>query len=275
MRIPKNNLREQAFNHAVKSYPNAPRALCFGDSWFQYLPHPTDLNSELARTFRSTLFLDEGVAGRDSAMWTRALARIRTAIASYQFNAILLSTGGNDIVGEEMKHFLKTPSTQQTMGTANWGDIPQEVFDHVRLSTLQRALEWILTDIDDVVQIRNLYSPSSILYVHTYDYVYPSGKSLRIGPIKSGPWIKPHMDKYAELHDPIKQRVITTWLLDQFAKHLRAYIQRSAGQPIVLVNSLGTLTKEAQWQDEIHPTRAGFQLIAKSCWKPLLTAVLR
>ena len=65
----KNNLTRDEYARGVEKHPKAKRALCFGDSWFQYVPHPTDLNKQLARLFPNTLFLREGLAGRDSATW--------------------------------------------------------------------------------------------------------------------------------------------------------------------------------------------------------------
>ena len=34
----------KAFRKLVGKHPAWPRALCFGDSWLQYPPHPTDLD---------------------------------------------------------------------------------------------------------------------------------------------------------------------------------------------------------------------------------------
>jgi hypothetical protein len=41
-----------------------------------------------------------------------------------------------------------------------------------------------------------------------------------------------------------------------------------------VVDSRGTLTSRRQWQNEIHPTRGGFELIANTWWIPALTGVL-
>src|SRR4249919_3718591 len=138
--IGQNNLMLPQFDKAVAKYPAARRALCFGDSWFQYVPHPTDLNKQIAKLFKQTLFLREGVAGRDSAMWKAALPRIQREIGTYQFDAILLSTGGNDIVGEELKEFVKEASFPQSPGDFPWGEIPGPVFDHILLDTFGHAL---------------------------------------------------------------------------------------------------------------------------------------
>ena len=272
MKIGRNNLTLQQFDKAIVKYPEAKRALCFGDSWFQYVPHPTDLNKQISKLFKETLFLREGVAGRDSAMWKAALPRIQREIGTYQFDAILLSNGGNDIVGEELKEFVKTASQPQSPGNSPWGEIPEPVFDHIRLETFEHALRYAIKDIKEVVQCRDLYSRSSIIYVHSYDYIWPSGIGYKLGPIKMTPWVKPFLDRVG-LTDAHKQRVVTSWLLDQFARELRAFVSQHPN--ITLVDSRGALRTKQQWENEIHPTAAGFESIARRFWKPALSAVLR
>lgn len=271
MRIRQNNLDGPKFHAAVRDHKDARRALCFGDSWFQYVPHPTDLNKQIAKLFRQTLFLKEGVAGRDSAMWKAAMPRVQNAIAEYRFDAILLSTGGNDIVGSELAEFVKEAGQPQSPGDMPWGEIPKPVFDHIRLETFGIALRYAIKDIGMVVQCRDLFSPNSIVYVHTYDYVFPSGVGFKLGFIKSGPWIKPHLDGVG-LNDPAKQRVVTSWLVDQFARELRAMVSQRPNMR--LVDSRGTLKTKQQWDNEIHPKAPGFETIAKRHWKPALTGVL-
>lgn len=272
MAIGRNNLPLPEFHAAVGKHKDAARALCFGDSWFQYPPHPTDLNKQIARLFKNTLFLREGVAGRDSAMWKRALPRIQREIGSYRFDAILLSTGGNDIVGSELSEFVKTPSQPQSPGDFPWGEIPGPVFDHIRLETFGLALRYAINDIKQVVQFRDLYQPACLVYLHTYDYIHPSGIGYKLGPLKMKPWVKPYLDAVG-LTDKAGQRVLTNWLIDQFARELKAFVSQHANT--VLVDSRGTLRSQAQWENEIHPTATGFEKIAKTCWKPRLAGVLK
>jgi hypothetical protein len=271
MGIGRNNLTRDQFPKAVVKHPDAPRALCFGDSWFQYPPHPTDLNKQISRMFRKSLFLREGVAGRDSAMWKAALPRIQDQIATYRFDAILLSTGGNDIVGDEMKEFVKQATQPQSPGTAPWGEIPEPVFRHIRLELFEQALQYAIKDIKAVVQCRDFFSLQSRVYLHTYDYIWPSGIGYKLGPFKIKPWVKPHLDGVG-LTDPKQQRIVTGWLIDQFTRELRAFVSQRAN--MVLIDSRGALKTQQQWQNEIHPTARGFETIARRFWKPALTGVL-
>ena len=259
------------FQRAIVKNPTAKRALCFGDSWLQYPPRSIDLNKQLARLFRGTLFLNEGVAGRDSASWKIALPRIQREIGTFRFDAILLSCGGNDIVGEELNEFVKTAEQAQALGSTAWGEIPEEVFKHVRLATFEHALGYAIQDFKEIVQYRDMYSPESIVYVHTYDYIIPDGKPFKLGPIVVGPWAKPALDSVG-LVDPTEQRVVTNWLLDQFARELKAFVSQHANMR--MVDSRGTLTTSRQWENEIHPVGSGFEQIAKRWWVPALTGVL-
>ena len=271
--IGRNNFSTIAqYDRAVADNPNAKRALCFGDSWFQYPPKAVDLNKQLAKTFRDTLFMSEGVAGRDSATWKIGLPRIQREIGAYRFDAILLSNGGNDIVGSELREFVKTTAQPQAVGTMPWGELPAEVFDHVRLETFEHALRYAISDLREVVQYRDLFSRDSIVCVHTYDYVWPDGRPFKLGPITAGPWLKPTLDDVG-LTDPTGQRVVSSWLLDQFARELKAFVSQHANMR--LIDSRGTLTSRRQWQNEIHPTGSGFAKIARDCWVPALTGVLR
>ena len=270
--IGRNNFTRLAdYAAATVDFPDAKRCLAFGDSWFQYPPRPIDIEKQLARTFKGTLFLDEAVAGRDSAQWKLGLPRVQREIGTFRFDAILLSNGGNDIVGDELLEYVKTAAQAQAAGTTNWGPIPSEVFDHVRLELFEHALGYAIADFREVVQYRNMYSPGTIIFVHTYDYIYPSGDPFELGPVTVGPWAKPALDAVG-LTDPDQQRIVTNWLLDQFAVALKAFASQNAN--VRVVDSRGTLSSKRQWQNEIHPTKAGFQLIASECWVPALTGIL-
>jgi hypothetical protein len=273
MPIGRNNFDQLSqYQKAVDAYPDAPRALCFGDSWFQYVPHPTDLNKQLARTFKNTLFLNEGVAGRDSASWKIGLPRVGREIGSYAFKAILLSNGGNDVVGDEMKEFVKTADQPQAPGSFDWGVIPPLVMDHIRLATFQCAIQYAIEDMAQVVQLRDLYSRDSIIFVHTYAYIWPNGAAFRLGPIKLGPWVKPYLTD-AGITDIKDQRVITCWLIDQFYRRLQ--ILASQHPNIRVIDSRNALPQQSQWENEIHPTAAGFERIAKNYWVPQLKGILK
>ena len=53
--MPNNYQRIQDFAAAVEQHPTWPRAICFGDSWFQYPgPKPTHIEKQLPQIFTKT-----------------------------------------------------------------------------------------------------------------------------------------------------------------------------------------------------------------------------
>ncbi len=141
-----------------------------------------DIEKQLARAFKGTLFLNEAVPGRDSAQWKLSLPRVQREIGTFGFDAIVLSSGGNDVVGDELLEYVKTAAQAQSAGSTNWGPIPPEVLDYVRLELFEHALGYAIADFREIVQYRNMYSPGTIIFVHTYDYIYPSGRSVPARP---------------------------------------------------------------------------------------------
>src|SRR4051812_22690691 len=95
------------FETAIAGHPAWPRAMCIGDSWFQYPPDPIDLTHQLRAIYKKTVFWNDSQAGRESARLKRALPHIRDALGAYQFDALLVSMGGNDVVGSELAEFVK------------------------------------------------------------------------------------------------------------------------------------------------------------------------
>jgi hypothetical protein len=267
-----NNLqRYQDLVDAVNAHPDWKRVMCFGDSWFQYPIAPgKDIQKVLPRIYRRTLFFNEGVAGLDSAKYKMGRGRVTRNLGEFEFDVLLLSMGGNDIAGSEMVEFVKEKDAPQDVGTRQWGVIPAPVRDHVRLSAFQRTLEYIQDDIFDMVQRRNQVRGACEIVMHTYDYPWPDGKPFKLGPIKAGPWIKPHLDDVG-LTDFDQQRTVVMWLLDQYA----ALLNQIASQTprFRVVKSLGTL-KRAQWGNEMHPTKAGFKVLVEKCWVPVLADIL-
>jgi hypothetical protein len=87
-----------------------------------------------------------------------------------------------------------------------------------------------------------------------------------------GPWVKPYLDAVGAT-DIGDQRVITSWLIDQFFKRLQILASQYAN--IRVIDSREALPERKQWENEIHPTRTGFKLIADNYWIPQLTGILR
>ena len=270
----KNNFdRYSEFAEAVQKRKDWPRAMCFGDSWFQYPgPKAIDIQKQLPRIFKKTLFFNEGVAGRDSKAYKAGRDRVAKRLKDFQFTALLLSMGGNDIVGEEMAEFVKKKDDPQSNGTRIWGTLPQEVLDHIRLSAFEAGLNFLRDDYVEMFERRRDNQPNCEIFVHNYDYIWPNGKAFKLGPVKAGPWVKPFLDGVGLTSLP-GQRVVTSWLIDQFTVLLNELA--SLYPRVRVIDGRKTVLTAEEWDNEIHPKGPGFKKIAEERWAPVLQGTLR
>lgn len=260
----------RAFEKLVDRHPEWPRVLCFGDSWLQYPIHPTDLHKQLRRMFPRAAFLNESRPGRESAEIKRLVPRLRALLATFRFDVLVVSMGGNDVVGNELAEYVKTADEPQSPGTTDWGIVPPEVRDHIRLSAFEVALRFLVEDFRRVIEARDATVPDCEIVTHNYDYAKPDGRPFKLAGVRAGPWIKPALDAVG-LTGLARQRVVANWLIDQFTRVMQALVSQTPRMH--LVDGRGTLTS-GQWANEIHPTAAGFRRLAEKAWKPALVELL-
>jgi hypothetical protein len=261
----------QRFETALAAHPSWPRAMCLGDSWFQYPPNPIDLHKQLRRIFKRTLWWNDSLAGRESSQVKMLLPRSADALGAYGFDALLVSLGGNDVVGTELAEFVKPREVPQSFGATDWGALPAPVLDHIRLSAFERTLDYVVEDYERIVQMRNEQAPQCEIVVHTYDYPWPDGREFELLGIAAGPWLQPFFDAVG-MDDAGDQRTTAVWLIDQFARVLASLVERTPRMR--LIDSRGVLPRRMQWANEIHPKKAGFARIAEQSWKPALAGLL-
>jgi hypothetical protein len=262
----------KAFNEGIAEFPNRPRVICFGDSWFNYPGAPIDLHQQLKRLYRKAFFYNESVIGRESADLKKLRPRLKGLLQDYQFDLLLLSMGGNDVVGSELREFVKNADEPQNFGTRNWGRLPTLVSQHIHLASFESALRYIASDYQQLIDLRNQVAPDCEIVMHNYDYPWPDGKAYKLfGNKLAGPWIQPYM-KEVGVNAFADQRLICSWLIDQFTliqKELAASNAR-----IRCVDSRNQVTQAKDWDNEIHPKRAGFLRIAQQAWVPVLDPLL-
>ena len=260
------------FERGIEQYPDRPRVICFGDSWFNYPLQLIDLNKQLERLYRKAYFYNESVLGRESGELKKLRPRLQRLLQSYQLDVLLLSMGGNDVIGSELREFIKLGDEPQDFGSRPWGRVPDLVNQHIHLASFESALRYIASDYQQIVDLRNQVRPGCEIVMHNYDYPWPDGKAYKLfGRKLAGPWIKPFMEEVG-VSDFTSQRIICSWLIDQFTEVQRELASRN--QRIRCVDSRGLLIKAVDWDNEIHPKRAGFKRIAEVAWKPVLDSLL-
>lgn len=183
---------------------------------------------------------------------------------NFDFDLILLSAGGNDFVDT----FLKQTFAGQSHLSAEAAF--QRVVDSGKYREVREAYALFL-------QAALKAKPNISILAHTYDHPRLIG---RPGPLKLdnigiaallkksvGPWIGPNIDAVVNADPgktPDERRRFVRMLIDGFEKNVLRELKndpRFAGR-FDYVDLRGTLTSDNQWFDEMHPSDAGFHLLA-------------
>jgi lysophospholipase L1-like esterase len=237
------------FEPSIKQHPDWPVIISEGDSWFSFPIHANTIDKldEMAHRKISLLRLEKNGEKALRIVGGDQKAKLAEYLKRYPVNALLFSGGGNDVVGRDLLPLLN--HWQEGM---SWQDCINETTTQARFDRLRSAYL-------DIIHLRNQNRPGCRIYVHGYDWAIPSGRGAVMWGIKVGPWMKPYLEQMY-IRNEADQRAIIHDLLRRFNEMLDGVAAENEG--VVRVQTLGTLA-ENEWNDELHPSRAGFQKIAE------------
>jgi hypothetical protein len=231
--------------------PSAVGMLFEGDSWFAF---PMWLRTNIVNELKNInedkivqLDLSESgdearqmLSGKEYAEMYRIVAEERL-----QFDCILFSGGGNDIVDTNLPILLRTYQDGMT-----WENC-------LNMERFKRRMLEIENAYRDLGDLRDDYQKDAWVFTHSYDYAIPSGKGVRILGIEAaGGWIKAVMD--AKGVPPKMQQEILDHMLASLDNMLISLEQTLSNWRHV--RTQGTL-QDNEWGDELHPTSSGFKKI--------------
>lgn len=251
---------------ALRANPNKVGFLVEGDSWFSF---PKWLRTNALQELRTindgkAAFLNFAGTGDDARGMMSGVQYDELLILlderrqenndELRFDAILFSGGGNDIVGPGMLPLLKPYRNGMT---------EHDCLHQARFVSRLRQIE---AAYEELILLRDEYLPTRPIFVHTYDYLQPTGK----GVLTEGPWLLPYLqdEKYGKQIPKGFHAPVVKLLVDGFAEMLNRLAANHAN--VVKVDARGTL-QPAEWQDEIHPSAAGFRKIANQFQAKLKT----
>ena len=164
--------------------------LANGDSWFDYplggtLPgERTDVIAQLstlAKIKPTILNLSHYGDATTKSLGCARQMRMMQALTDPslgKFDAILISGGGDDIVGDQLVLWLRPFSTV--------GDPSQAI----EIDGFRSILEVIESSYRRLFELRDMVAPGTPIFGHGYDYALPTG----IGVCGLGPWLKSSLD---------------------------------------------------------------------------------
>jgi hypothetical protein len=244
---------ESRYRAELRKWPGSVGIIAEGDSWFAF-PRPirTNLVEELNRINRERMAIWSLARNGDTAqeiMFGQQYERLRQLFAdpTLPLDGFLFSAGGNDLVGDNLSNYLNT--WREGM---QWLDCLNMPFLDLRFRDLEVCYQRL-------ADLRDAYKPRVWLFTHAYDWATPSGKGIRILWLMLGGWLKKQFVKKG-IHDPEIQEKIVAYLLERFGKMQESF--EAANERVVYVRTLGTLNRDTDWGDELHPTTQGFRKIS-------------
>lgn len=276
---------------AIQTFPFQRLIYAEGDSWFDKFTPLPQTGTNLLETIRLPSFCgavdvshigdlsSDMVSGRQRRQ-TRAMFKL------FDFDAILLSAGGNDLknlfaslyddVVERKERGLQLSMSVEKQALAR-SQVEDQHFDGVIAN-----IEAFIALRDRAQSARTRQAP---LLLHGYDYLQPRpapAKLLSGTRLGAGPWIYPSLHE-AGLDDKemlVSARRVIDTLNDRLRK-LVTGLPQSANvwlldqRGLLDLASPGHAGESGDWMDEIHATRSGYQKLAEQRWNPWLAKVLK
>ncbi len=245
------NLIVKLFNYIYKSARRrdfekqknrtGPIVVAEGDSWFLYpKPGVKDTLDYIMNEYRLLSLAEAGDEVADYIKHDELLTNVQQLKPAF----VLISGGGNDVLGPEIKDILKT-------NIAN-GKVASDFLDiamfEEKLKFLSDSYQMFFKKIISLV-------PNVRILVHGYDYVRsnPDEKTIKHG------WANRYMIEDG-IVQPELRKIIITYLVDTF-NNMMSEFEKTYTPNVRYVNNRGTVP-ENEWMDEIHPDNTGFQKVA-------------
>jgi hypothetical protein len=248
------------------------RFLADGDSWFSTgYTFPIDNLLKHLAFAADTVALSIAKPGRNLADCVRegldgSFGRFTGARFGSRWDAILLSLSGHDLIGAE------SGLLRQEAGQGSAAEyVDASAFDRF-LATIQDGFAKLFAMIDRP----DGSCAGAPVFVHTYDDIVPRDSPLRVfpgGPALGAAWMKPDYDRKGIR--PAMQPEIVKFLLRGLAARLQTIAAGPLGkfggrQRFFVVATQGTLLPadpdehgaSVDWENEIHPSPAGYAKLA-------------
>lgn len=236
------------FLEDLRDFPNAPSVLSEGDSWFGY-PFGKDLNDQIAElgSFNIRHFEKAGDELVDDMMDGRQKKLITKALKENQFELMLYSGGGNDVVAKNLENYISDDSSG--VGPHN----------RVIKAATEARVQELKNKYIELIELVAEHQRKCPIVVHGYTGIIPSDEGFEILGFKlTGPWVKPTLDKKGV--PPEQQADVINYIMDLFNRMLLSLSEQYENFHYIDLR-VETLTKR-DWANEIHPSSAGFKKLA-------------
>lgn len=236
-----NYWRNRNYKQSIKTRPDQPRIVSEGDSWFQ---HPTvaDIIDHVSKFYPIHCL---AAAGDTIRNWSRE-GKVLDAVVEYKPAVLLLSGGGNDILGKSMLHFLADEFEDGPEGKK-----PERFFKSNFVAELDALIDEYRTFFKYFAKNR----PDMFIIVHGYDYPRPLAADS-----KETSWLGKYLTQKKITQQADRQKAVH-YMMDRFNEKLATAAAEFPHRVHYL--DLRGIVRDDQWSDEIHPNDDGFQDISR------------
>jgi hypothetical protein len=240
--------------------------LAEGDSWFTLSALPGDNILLEMKLDRQAMVVNTAYPGdhlshivqwRDNPQFVNLLAVPKFA---YQWDAILLSAGGNDLIGAAGAEggLIRKPA----------GD-PAVLDNWINAASLAKFQAYVKANMECIVELRD--SPQSPnkgipIFTHTYDYptARPAPAKLLGAANFAGPWLYDTYQRFGlpgALWVPMTERLIDALATTLLGLNLpNVHVIDTRG--VLVRAAAGSTGNSGDWLNEIHANRGGLKKLA-------------
>jgi hypothetical protein len=248
----------------------APSALAIGDSWFWYI-NQTLLLALVNHKRTSADHAAIRLLGFNGARLSEYIGSGKFASAIQQqlkpgfregYSEFYISGFGNDAVDQAFA----------LLDNCSGIDDPVKCVGVDRLENLLRTVSQGLTSL--IQTIRWAYRDTTMLqpiFLNGYDYAVPDGRGVSG---QNGGWIAKVMDRVGVDRDLEFRKRVVKRVVDAMNDEVLAELH-APGKHVHHIDARGTLSTnpahyKQDWENELHPTSAGFRSILEKAWFPKL-----
>lgn len=248
--------------NAKSAYPFEKLIYAEGDSWFDKFTPIFEPGTNLLEAIRLPMFagvVDVAHIGDVSADMVIGYQRKQTnaMFKLFEFDAILFSGGGNDL----KNLFAQMYDKKGEKFVVNDNAFFDLVIENIKAFVAMR---------DDSPIKKTREAP---IFVNGYDYFQPRPvKGAILGDLLkvAGPWLYPSMHG-AGLSDAdmlASAKMVITKLNSRLKSDISTLpnVHVIDQRGLLTLAAPGSTTASGDWLDEIHPTAAGFNKLAKNRW---------
>jgi len=248
--------RLNRFRSEVANNVGKPILLAEGDSWFEYPVWLTDIIDYLSDNYSIYCLSAAGDELQGMVAEPEYKKHLDKLInkQGLEVQGILLSGGGNDIVGEtlyDMLHNNRSDSATESL---------------INKAAFKRKFQDIHGYYTEAIEFISETYPEIPIFIHGYDHANPLPDQGFSIPPRDG-WLGKWMRKRG-IHDENTQQEIVRILIDDFCSSQN---QLATSHDMVTFIDCRGLVGD-QWFDELHPNDKGFDIVARKFHSTLLEA---